>query len=60
MFSQELGRIFKGGFEGLERKVDGVSDQVARVSQVRAKYTSFRDLVADFLHVSATEYDLRY
>ena len=60
MFSQELGRIFKRGFEGLERKVDGVGNQVAHVSQVRAKYNWFRDLVADFPHLSATEYNVRY
>ena len=42
-FSQELGRLFKLGFEGLERKVDGVSEQVARGFQVRAEFNCFRD-----------------
>jgi hypothetical protein len=40
---QELGRFFKRGFEGLERKVDGVSEQVARGFRVRAECNYFRD-----------------
>jgi hypothetical protein len=34
MFSQELGRFLKRGLEGLERKVDGVGEQVACGFQV--------------------------
>ena len=36
-----------------------MGEQVARVSQVGAERSQFRDLVTDFMLSSATRYDIR-